>query len=331
MSTTVCVVGAGAVGGMLGTLLAASDVPTSALARGATLAALREHGWRLRGFEGSADELRGPARASDDPAELGPHDVVLLAVKAQSLPALAPRLGPLLGPGTVVVPAMNGVPWWFCDGLGGPADGLRLRSVDPGGAVAAAVPTSRVLGAVVHLSASTGGPGVAVHGAGRRLVLGEPSDAGGGRLAATAGLLRGAGLDVEESARIQDDVWFKLWGNLTMNPISLLTGATMDRILDDDLVAGFVATVMTEAREVGARIGTPLEQTVPQRLAVTRRLGPMRTSMLQDADAGRPVELDALVGAVAELGRAVGVATPSVDALLGLSRLAARTRGLYPA
>jgi 2-dehydropantoate 2-reductase len=182
----------------------------------------------------------------------------------------------------------------------------------------------------VHLSADRPEPGTARLLAARRLVVGDPDGSTSERLAIVAGLLSAAGLVVEVSSRIQADVWFKLWGNLTMNPISMMTGATTDRILGDDLVRGFVATVMTDARALGDAIGTPIEQSIDDRLAVTGLLGSMRTSMLQDADAGRAVELDALVGAVHELGRAVGVPTPSVDALLGLARLTARTRGLYP-
>lgn len=325
-STRVCVVGAGAVGGMIGARLAAAGVPTSALARGQTLDALRRNGWRLRQ---DGDEITAPVVASADPAELGPHDVVVVAVKAQALPELAPRLRPLIGPDTVVVPAMNGVPWWFCEGLGGPVDGMRLRSVDPDGATAAALPSSQVLGCVVHLSASTSEPGVTVHGSRRGLILGEPSGGTSGRLDDVCALLAGAGFDVTQSAHVQRDVWFKLWGNMSMNPISLLTGATMDRILDDELVESFVRSVMLEAREVGARIGTPVDQDVDERLAVTRSMGSVRTSMLQDADAGRSVELDGLVSAVREIAQAVGVQTPFTDALLGLTRVAARSRGLY--
>lgn len=327
-SARVCVVGAGAVGGMIGARIAAAGTSTSALARGETLAALRHHGWRLI----EADrEITGPVTASDDAAELGPHDVVVVAVKAQSLAALAPRLTPLLGPDTVVVPAMNGVPWWFCDGLGGPVDGLRLTSVDPDGAIAAALPPPRVVGCVVHLSASTASPGVVLHGTKHSLILGEPHGGTSERLETVAALLRHGGFDVTLSPRIQDDVWFKLWGNLTMNPISVLTGTTMDRIVDDPLVEQLITAIMVEAREIGQRIGTPVAQDVAERLEITRSMGPVRTSMLQDADAGRSIELDALVGAVRELGQAVDVPTPFTDALLGLTRVAARARGLYPA
>jgi 2-dehydropantoate 2-reductase len=324
---TVCVVGAGAVGTLVGARLAARGVPTSALARGATLAALGAHGWRLRTRDG---EITAPVRAADDPAALGPHDVVLVTVKAPALPELAPRLAPLLGEGTVVVPAMNGVPWWFFDGIGGPHDGLRVEAVDPGGVVSAALPASRVVGCVVHLGAATPEPGVAAHHAGDELVLGEPAGGPSARVDGVAELLRDAGFRVTASPRIQADVWFKLWGNLTMNPISALTGATTDRILDDDLVRAFADAIMLEAAGIGARIGCPIDARPADRHAVTRRLGALRTSMLADAEAGRPLELDALVTAVREIGQAVGVPTPAVDTLLGLTRLSARVRGTYP-
>jgi 2-dehydropantoate 2-reductase len=328
VTPSVCVVGAGAIGTLLGARLAAAGTPTSALARGATLAAVREHGWRLRTADG---ELAAPvAAASDDAAALGPHDVVVVAVKAPSLVRLAPALRPLLGEGTVVVPAMNGVPWWFFDGIGGPHDGLRLDAVDPGGVISAALPASRVVGCVVHLGAASPEPGLAVHHAGDELIVGEPSGGPGPRAGAVADLLRGAGFRVTESPRIQADVWFKLWGNLTMNPLSALTGATTDRILDDDLVRAFADEVMLEAAAIGARIGCPIDARPADRHAVTRRLGALRTSMLADAEAGRPLELDALVTVVREIGAATGVPTPHVDTLLGLTRLSARVRGTYP-
>lgn len=328
MRTSVCIVGAGAVGTTIGARLAAQGHPTSALARGETLTALRAHGWRLRTAEGL---VTGPVAAAADARDLGRHEVVVLAVKAHALPDLAPRLAPLLGPGTVVLPAMNGVPWWFFDGLGGRHDGLKLRAVDPQGTIAHALPTSHVLGCVVHLSAGAPEPGLAVQHAGDELIVGEPAGGSSERLARMAQLLRDAGFRVRESPRIQADVWYKLWGNLTMNPISALTGATTDRILDDDLVRAFVSAVMVEAATIGERIGCPIDQTPQDRHAVTRKLGAFRTSMLQDADAGRPLELDAMVTVVREIALTVGVPTPAIDALLGLTRLAARTRGLYPA
>jgi 2-dehydropantoate 2-reductase len=319
-------VGAGAIGGLVGARLAAAGYPTAALARGRTLAALRAHGWRLRTDDGP---VTGPVHADDDPARLGEQDVLVLATKAHALPALASTLAPLLGPQTVVVPAINGVPWWFFDGLGGPFDGLRLRSVDPRGSLAAAIPTRRVVGCVVHVSASVAEPGQAVLHAGNGLIVGEPAGGSSARLRDLAAALRRAGFGVTEAARIQNDIWYKLWGNMTMNPISALTGATSDRILDDDLVSGFIHAVMAEAAVIGHRIGCPIAESAADRTAVTRRLGSFKTSMLQDAEAGRPLELDALLTVVREIGTAVRVPTPCLDALLGLARLAAAERGLY--
>jgi len=324
----VCVVGAGAVGGMIGARLAVSGVPTSALARGATARALAKSGWRLRD---GGNQVGAPCLVAESAEALGEQDVVVIAVKGQSLSALAGSLTPLLHPSTVVVAAMNGVPWWFTTGLGGPVEGERLRSVDPGGRIAAVLPPSSVIGCVVHLSASTAEPGVSVHGAGNLLVLGDAARDDEVRLEPMAARFERAGFEVSRSPRIHTDVWFKLWGNLTMNPISVLTGATMDVILEDDLVEAYIVSVMHEAAEIGARIGCPIDQAPADRLALTRRLGGMRTSMLQDADAGRTIELDALVAAVVELGELVGVPTPQTSTLLGLTRVAARTRGLYPA
>ncbi|WP_327010953.1 2-dehydropantoate 2-reductase [Dactylosporangium sp. NBC_01737] len=314
----VCVVGAGAVGGVLGVRLAAAGLPVSVLARGATLAAIRSAGWRLRTSLGDATVH---VTASDDPAGLGPQDLVLLTVKAHALPGLAPSLTPLLGPGTVVVAALNGVPWWFLHPR-------RLHSVDPTGSIAASVPVSSLLGCVVHLSASVATPGVVALHAENELILGAAP--GGPDSGPAAGVLRGAGFSVRESADVRADIWYKLWGNMTVNPISALTGATADKILDDDLVNGFAHAVMREAAEIGARIGCPVGQSPADRNAVTRKLGAFKTSMLQDAEAGRPIELDAMLTVVREIAATVGTPTPSLDALLGLTRLAARERGLYP-
>ncbi|MFI7585575.1 2-dehydropantoate 2-reductase [Spongisporangium articulatum] len=324
--TSVCVVGAGAVGGTIGARLAAAGLPTSALARGATLTALREHGWRLRSADG---ELVAPVRASSDPDQLGEHDVVVIAVKGQSLDGLAPTLGPLVGPDTTVLAALNGIPWWFFAGIGDAAQGISLPAVDPTGAIAQVLPPERTVGGVVHFSASTPDPGVAVLNAGNRLVVGDAVP-GGDRAASLGSLLGTAGFDTEVVPRIHDAAWFKLWGNLTMNPLSVITGATSDRILDDELVAQFVRSAMTEAMAIGDAIGCPVDQTVDERFAVTRQLGAMRTSMLQDAAAGRSIELDPLVTAVAQLGRRMNVPTPTIDALLGLARLWGRVHGAYP-
>ena len=321
--TRVCVVGAGAIGGFIAASLASAGTPTSVLARGATLAALRARGLRVESADGT---VTAAVRVSDDAAELGPQDVVVLAVKAQSAPAAVAGLGPLLGPDTIVLPAMNGVPWWFFLQSGGPCAGRHLDSVDPGGRIAAAIPVDRVIGAVVHMSASSLEPGVVRHHSGNGLIIGEPSGAGTPRLGDLAAVLGAADLDVTVSQHIREDIWYKLWGNLTINPVSALTGATADLILDDEFVRAFCESVMLEAREIGARIGCPIDQTPADRNVITRKLGAFRSSMLQDADAGRDLELDALAGAVREIGVLTGVATPSIDALYGLARLSARVR-----
>lgn len=328
----VCIVGAGAIGGFIGARLAASKVcALSAVARGATLAALRTHGFRLR--QGS-EVIGGAVAASDNAAQLGEQDLVVIAVKGPAMPAVAASIGPLLGRNTLVLPAMNGVPWWFADGL--PALGNEpLHSVDPEGRIGAAIPTRRVLGCVVHASVMLSEPGVAQHVMGNGLIVGEASieSSPGGksdRAQAVAKLLVDAGFQATLSTDIRYDIWYKLWGNLTTNPISAITGATADRLLDDELVRRFGVAVMHEAAAVGAAIGCKVTQTPEDRHAITRKLGAFKTSMLQDVEAGRTIELDSIVGAVCEIGRRVNVPTPMTDALMGLTRLFARTHGLYP-
>jgi 2-dehydropantoate 2-reductase len=323
---SICIYGAGAIGGWIGARLAAQGAAVSLVARGATLTALEQQGLRLR--EGESERTYS-VRAVAEPAELGVQDLVVLAVKAPALAEVARHIGPLLGPDTVVLTAMNGVPWWFFQGFGGALAGTRLMTVDPTGAIAAALPAAQVIGAVVHASCALDAPGVVRHHFGRGLILGEPSGAASPRLQALAALLSAAGFEASVSAQIQRDIWYKLWGNMTVNPISALTGATTDLILDDPLVRNFISGVMLEAREIGARLGIPISQQPEDRHAVTRKLGAFKTSMLQDVEAGKPVELDALVGVVRELGQLTGVATPLTDALLGLARVQARVRGLY--
>jgi 2-dehydropantoate 2-reductase len=327
----ICVVGAGSIGGVIASALAgaggaAADV--CVLARGATLDAIRAGGLRVAWADGTG-ETAAKLPASADGAELGEQDLVILAVKAQSLAGALPNVVPLLGPQTAVLSTLNGVPWWFFDGFGGPCAGCQLDSVDPGGLVASAIPVSRVIGGTVHLSASSPEPGVVRRYSGNGLIIGEPSGGSSARVAGLASVLREAGLDITVSPDVREAIWYKLWGNLTVNPVSALTGATADQILDDDLVRVLCESAMLEAREIGARIGCPIEQTPTDRNAVTRKLGSFRTSMLQDADAGRTLELDALTGAVREIGALVGVPTPSVDALHGLTRLSARVRAQH--
>lgn len=323
----VAIVGAGAIGGWMGVHLARSGAQLSVLARGDTLTALQHNGLQLH----QAGTLHTvPVHASNDAAALGVQDLVVVSVKAPALASVAAQVGPLIGPETVVLTAMNGVPWWFLQGFGGPVACRALNSVDPDGSIARALPARHILGGVVHASCSVDAPGVVRHHFGDGLIVGEPSGEASPRAQALHALLQQVGFHATLSAQIQKDIWYKLWGNMTVNPVSALTGATTDRILDDELVRGFISSVMLEAKAIGERIGIPIAQAPEDRHAVTRKLGAFRTSMLQDVQAGKPVELDALVGAVRELGQLTGVATPFTDALLGLSRLHARGLGLYP-
>jgi 2-dehydropantoate 2-reductase len=322
----ICVYGAGAIGGFLGARLGAAGHALSAVARGATLEALREHDLRL---VQAGETIVAPVRAEEDPARFGPQDLVVIAVKGPALPAVAVRIAPLLAPDTMVLVAMNGVPWWFFDGLPGPYAGMKLATVDPDGAIAAAIPTRHVVGCVVHASCSTPEPGLVRHAMGAGLIVGEPSGGRSARVERLLADLASAGFDAKLSERIQQDIWYKLWGNMTMNPVSAITGATGDRILDDPLVRAFCSAAMAEAAAIGARIGCGVTQSTEDRHAVTRKLGAFKTSMLQDVEAGRPIELDAIVAVVREIGQKVGVPTPNIDALLGLARLFARVRGLY--
>jgi len=323
----VCIIGAGAIGGFIGTRLAAAgQAEVSALARGDTLAALRSHGWRTNTAAGL---VQAPATASEHAAELGVQDLVIIAVKGPALTQVARGIAPLLGPHTLVMPAMNGVPWWFCHGVPG-FPGGALDSVDPGGEIAAAIRFEQVLGCVVHISTSTLEPGLVQHKFGQGLIVGVAAGGPSERAQRVVDLLAHAGFDASLAADVRHDIWYKLWGNMTMNPVSAITGATGNRVLADPLVRAFCSAVMAEAAVVGARIGCTITQAPEDRHAITATLGAFKTSMLQDVEAGRMIELDAIVGAVHEIGRRVGLATPYVDALFGLTRLFARVRDLYP-
>jgi 2-dehydropantoate 2-reductase len=329
MFSKVCMYGAGAIGGWIGARVGQlPGVQLSVVARGDTLRALQQHGLRLR--SGDATHTVA-AQVSAQPAELGVQDLVVVAVKAPALPEVARQIAPLIGPHTVVLTAMNGVPWWFLQQFGGRHANTPLASVDADGSIARAIPAPHVIGGVVHGSCSVPSPGLVQHHFGNGLIVGEPSGALSERAQALQALLAQAGFDASLSPHIQKDVWYKLWGNMSVNPVSALTGATTDKILADPLVRQFISSVMLEAKDIGAQIGLAIEQSPDDRHAVTRKLGAFKTSMLQDVQAHRAVELDALVGAVRELGQITGVATPFTDALMGLARLQAQGLGLYPA
>jgi 2-dehydropantoate 2-reductase len=314
----IAIVGAGAIGGWMGVHLAQAGAQLSVLARGDTLTALQKNGLQLH----QGGELHTvPVMAFKDAASLGVQDLVVISVKAPALASVATQVGPLIGPHTVVLTAMNGVPWWFLQGFGGPVADRSLNSVDPDGTIARALPAPHIIGCVVHASCSVDAPGVIRHHFGDGLIVGEPSGQATPRAQALQALLQQAGFNATLSPQIQKDIWYKLWGNMTVNPVSAITGATTDQILDDELVRGFISNVMLEAKAIGECIGVPIDQQPEDRHAVTRKLGAFKTSMLQDVQARKPIELDALVGAVRELGQMTGVATPFTDALMGLTRV----------
>ena len=331
MSTfQVTVVGAGAIGGLFAAWLGNVSDPSlrlSVIARGATLQAIQKYGLRFQ--QGETDRFIR-VHATDDASTLGPQDLIVVAVKGPALAQVAEIVRVLTGPKTQILVAMNGVPWWFFHGFGQQCEGLSLRTVDPHGAIAAAIPSSQVVGAVVHASAASPEPGVVRHVAGNGLIIGAAHGGASNPLTSLAQRLQDSGWAVTVSEQIQRNIWYKLWGNMTMNPVSALTGVTCDRILDDPLVRGFCSAVMLEAQTIGQHIGCAIDQNPEDRHSVTRKLGAFKTSMLQDLESGRTLEIDALVGAVQEIGRHLGLSTPNIDALLGLVRLLAQGRGLYP-
>ena len=330
----ICIYGAGAIGGWIGVHLAKTGHEVSVVARGATLEALQKNGLQCVQTQTADTRIKADVKVSAQPADLGPQDLVVVAVKAPAMADVAIGIAPLLGSNTTVLTAMNGVPWWFFQGFGGKLQGTTLNTIDPEGRIAQAIPAHHVVGCVVHASCSLDAPGVVRHHFGQGLILGEPAEQNGKvstRVQQLVADLQAAGFNASASAQIQKDVWYKLWGNMTVNPISAITGATTDLILKDDLVRDFVSKVMLEAKAIGEKIGIPIAQTPEDRHAVTMKLGAFKTSMLQDVEARKTVELDALVSGVQELGQLTQISTPYTDALLGLSRLHAQVRGLYPA
>jgi 2-dehydropantoate 2-reductase len=321
------VVGAGAIGGLIAASLARAGHEVSVLARGNTLAAVREHGIRILDGAGRTSSIA--VRASDEAAQLGAQDFVVIALKAHTLPAVAASLRPLVVERTAIVSAMNGLPWWFLDGSDTPLAGQRIEAVDPGGAVSRALPAERALGCVAHLSASTDAPGVVSRGSGNRLIVGAANAACAPAARTFVSALAAGGFDVKATDDIRTDIWAKLWGNMNMNPLSALTGSTADRLLDDPFTHALVLRMMDEAEAIGARLGLSTGVSAAARVAVTRELGAFKTSMLQDMEANRPLEIDPILGVFPELGRKLGLPTPFCDAVLGLVRQRAANSGLY--
>jgi 2-dehydropantoate 2-reductase len=318
---TITVVGPGAIGGLLAHGLCRALGTVNVLATPRRAAQLRDAGLRVR----TEDQFSSSApRVFEAAQEIGSQDIVILCLKSGAMPGVAESLRPLIAPHTLIVSAMNGLPWWYFHGMAGELAGSRLLSVDPTESIAQSLPGAQCLGCVVHLSSSVDADGVVVHGKGKRLILGDASG-GHTRSEGLGQLLTAAGFAVERSANIRQDIWLKLWGNLTMNPISALTGSTADVILDDPHTLALVKAMMAEAQTIAKRLGFTMDMTVDARIAVTRQLGTFKTSMLQDLEAGRPLEVDAIVAAVSEIGAKLAVPTPFIDAVLGLVRQRAAT------
>ena len=320
----VCIYGAGAIGGLLGAELALSGVDVTLIARGPHLEAIRKSGLTL--LTGSEKKVV-KANCTDDPASAGPQDFVLLALKTHSVSAVVAKMAPLLGPDTAVVTLQNGIPWWYFYNLPGPWEGHHLESVDPGGRIWDTLGPERVIGSVVYPSGEIIEPGVIRHVGGHRLIVGEPDGSKPDRIVALSKILRGAGFKTPVSSKIRDDIWLKLLGNVSFNPVSVLTHATLEQIACDEAVREVIRQMMTEAKEVARALDVKIRVGIDTRIGWAENVGPHKTSMLQDLERGRPMELDALVAAVQEMGRLVKVPTPTLDVVLALVVLRASLAG----
>jgi len=323
----IAIYGAGAIGAHLGAMLARTDHEVSLIARGPHLKAMQEKGLTFRSTE---EEFTVHPTASDDPASLGQQDYVIVTLKAHQTPGVVDLMQPLLGPETAVVTCTNGVPWWYFYGLGGEHEGRTLESVDPGAKQWRALGPERAIGCVVYPATEIVEPGVCQHIEGNTYSLGEPNGERTERAKALSQALIAGGLRAPVRTSIRDEIWVKLWGNLCFNPISALTHATLEEIGTDPAVREVVVKLMQEGQAVGEALGAKFRVPLERRLQGAVEIGAHKTSMLQDLERGRPMEIDALVTAVAELGDIVGVDTPFLDTVLSLVQLRAKTAGLYP-
>ncbi len=323
----VCIFGAGAIGGYVAAKLAQTDVNVSVVARGPHLAAMQEKGLTLQ--EDGQDPINVPIRASDNAADLGPQDYVFITLKAHSVPAVVDSIQPLIGDETTIVSGVNGVPWWYFHKLGGPFEGARLSSVDPGDAQWNGFGPDRVLGCVVYPAAEVIAPGSIKHVEGNRFSLGEPDGTKSDRASNLSAALSTAGLRAPVRPRIRDEIWLKLWGNLSFNPISTLTHSTLDVLCTDEGSRSVARGMMLEAQEVGEKLGVRFPIDVEKRIDGGAAVGAHKTSMWQDLELNRPMEIDALVTSVQELGQLTGIATPTIDTVASLIKLRAKVAGLY--
>jgi len=321
------IAGAGAIGAYLGARMARAGLEVTLFARGPHLRAMQENGVEVESAEGN---FQARPRVVASLEEAGPADVVVLAVKAQGLPALAPHLAHVLGPETAVVSTQNGVPWWFFQTGGGPLEGIRLERVDPGGVIAAAIEPRRVIGSIVYFATEIVRPGVILHTEGERISLGEPDGSRSDRCRHIAKALIAAGLRCPITARIRHEIWVKLLGNVAFNPTSVLTRATLAQMASDAEVSALTREIMKETEAVARALGFELPVSIEQRMAGAGAVGEHKTSMLQDLEAGRPLELEAIVGAVVELGERLNIPMPHTRTVYACARLLAQAQAKAP-
>jgi 2-dehydropantoate 2-reductase len=322
----ICVYGAGAVGGLMAAWLSRAGHDVSVVARGTHLAAIRAKGLRVR--SGGKEETF-PVKADKDPTAFGAQDYVLVTVKAQSLTEVADTIKPLLSNQTSIVTAMNGVPWWFFDRLKFGNGKERLESLDPGGNLARAMPTDRIVGCVIHLAASTPEPGLISHNFGKRLIVGEPGGKNTARTQRIAQALISSGFEVNITGEIEKEFWVKLLGNVSFNPVSALTQTTADRLIEDRQIKDYMVEIMREVLAIGRAVGVDADIDPEARIDMARVLGKFKTSMLQDMEAGKPLEIDGLLAGTLEIARKAGVRAPFTESLFGLIRVRAAATGQY--
>jgi len=323
----ICIFGAGAIGGYMGVKLAQTGADVSLVARGPHLAVMQANGLTL--IEEGGELTKVPVMASDDPAKLGPQDYVIVTLKAHSVPPIVEKMKPLIGENTTIVSGVNGIPWWYFHGVGGDLEGTRLVSVDPNDVQWNGFGPDRVLGCVVYPAAEVIEPGVIKHIEGNRFSIGEPDGSKSERAITLSKVLMAAGLKAPVRKRIRDEIWVKLWGNLSFNPISALTHATLDVLCTDTATRSVTRAMMVEAQEIAEKLGVKFPIDVDRRIDGGAAVGSHRTSMWQDLELGRPMEIDALVTSVQELGHLTDTETPTIDTVLALVQLRAKTAGLY--
>ena len=322
----ICVYGAGAVGGLMAAWLSRAGHEVSVVARGANLDAIRTKGLRIRS---GGKEEKFSVKAARDPAAFGPQDYVVVAVKAQSLGEVAAGIEQLVGKDTSIITAMNGVPWWFFDRLKFGGGKERLESLDPGGRLARAMPTERIVGCVIHLAASTPEAGLISHNMGKRLIVGEPGGKNTARTQRIAEALASSGFEVVTTEHIEKEFWVKLLGNVSFNPVSALTQTTADLLMENQQIKEYMIAIMREVLAIGRAVGVDADIDPEARFEMARVLGKFKTSMLQDMEAGKPLEIDGLLAGTLEIAQKAGVKAPFTESLFGLIRARAAVTGQY--